>query len=236
MPFSAEKPPRIVVFDLDDTLIAGDSTQMWLTYLYDEGVVTDPRYREVNDRMIADYAKGTLDIFEYERNVMPAVSHLAPEEVDALVRRFAETKIRPLVYREGIERIDRAKALGIPVQIISATCTFIVRPIAEILGVENVIGVDMKTDAEGRLTGKIDGVPSFREGKVVRMKAVLERLGIDPEDMLFFTDSRNDLPLARFAGAAEVVSPDPVLRKEAEEKSWPIHAWHKVTNPETLDR
>ena len=93
---------------------------------------------------------------------------------------------------------------------------------------DNVIGIDMVTDDEGRITNEIDGIPSFREGKVERVQEVLARYGLKPEDMLFFTDSRNDLPLALYAGATEVVDPDPVLREKAKEMGWPVHEWHVV--------
>lgn len=230
MPFSPEHPTKLVVFDLDNTLIACDSSQLWIDYLYEEGVVTDPFYKEENDRMVAEYHKGTLDIAAYLRAVTPAVYGIEPERLNVLLNDFAERWIRPKFYREGLERIERAKALGIPVQIISATCTYIVKPIAERLGVlgDHVIGIDLVTDEKGRLTGEILGVPSFREGKVERVQEVLSRYGLKPEDMLFFTDSRNDLPLALYAGATEVVDPDPVLREKAKEMGWPVHEWHVV--------
>lgn len=230
MPFSPEHPPKLVVFDLDNTLIACDSSQLWIDYLYEEGVVTDPFYKEENDRMVAEYHKGTLDIAAYLRAVTPAIYGIDPERLDELLNDFAERWIRPKFYREGLERIERAKALGIPVQIISATCTYIVKPIAERLGVpgDHVIGIDLVTDEKGRLTGEILGVPSFREGKVERVQEVLSRYGLEPQDMLFFTDSRNDLPLALYAGATEVVDPDPVLLDKAKEMGWPVHEWHVV--------
>ena len=203
MPFSPENLPKLVVFDLDQTLIACDSSQLWIDYLYDEGIVTDPVYKEENNRMLEEYHKGTLDIAAYLRAVTPAIYGIEPERLDVLLNDFAERWIRPKFYREGLERIERAKALGIPVQIISATCTYIVKPIAERLGVpgDHVIGIDLVTGEDGRLTGEILGVPSFREGKVERVQEVLSRYGLKPEDMLFFTDSRNDLPLALYAGA-----------------------------------
>lgn len=228
MPFSVERPPRLVVFDLDYTLIAGDSSQLWIDFLYDEGLVTDPHYKEENDRLILEYHKGTLDMVEYLRAVTPCVTAIDPVKLPAVIDKFVEKCIRPIRYREGLERIAAAKAQGIPVQILSASCSYIVKPIAAMLGVEDAIGIDMVTDDEGRITSEILGVASFKEGKVVRVKECLARLGLEPEDMLFYTDSHNDLPLARFAGATEVVRPDPVLLAEAKEKGWPVHDWHVV--------
>ena len=89
-----------------------------------------------------------------------------------------------------------------------------------------MIGIDLVTGEDGRLTSEILGVPSFQEGKVERVQEVLRRYGLKPEDMLFFTDSRNDLPLALYAGATEVVDPDPVLLEKAKEMGWPVHEWH----------
>ncbi len=146
-----------------------------------------------------------------------------------LLERFAHEKVRPLVYKEGLALIREAERIGIPVWIISATFAYIVRPIAEMMGVKNAIGVDLEVEEDGRLLPEIRGVPSFREGKAARMKDALESLGLLPEEMRFCTDSSNDLPLACcFAGEAEAADPDPALLAEAQKRGWPVHEWHAV--------
>lgn len=212
------------VFDLDETLIHGDSTLDWTDWLYRSGTTSDPRYRQVAVEMAHRYREGTLDIHWFVRETAPAVAHLTPLQFNALLTRFVRETVLPKAYPEGAAVIRAAKRRGIPVLIISATVSFIVKPVAEGLGVEEAIGVDVAF-RDGIPTGEIVGTPSFRDGKVTRLREWGKAHGIRPEDVIFFTDSRNDLPLAREAGHCAVVNPDDVLRQEALLKGWPILSW-----------
>ena len=122
--------PLAAVFDLDHTLIAGDATIGWTEYLYERGVVTDPVFREINERMKASYHAGTLDIAAWLREAVPAYSGLDEAERNALVSDFIEEKIRPIAYPQGFETIRAAKAAGMLTLIISASNAFFVKPIA----------------------------------------------------------------------------------------------------------
>ena len=137
--------PLAAVFDLDHTLIAGDATIGWTEYLYERGVVTDPVFREINERMKASYHAGTLDIAAWLREAVPAYSGLDEAERNALVSDFIEEKIRPIAYPQGFETIRAAKAAGMLTLIISASNAFFVKPIAE-----RVFGVDVAPRGQGR--------------------------------------------------------------------------------------
>lgn len=212
------------VFDLDETLIHGDSTLDWIDWLYRSGTTSNPHYRRVAVEMAHRYREGTLDIHWFIRETAPAVGHLTPTQFEALLSRFVRETVLPKAYPEGAAVLRAAKRRGIPVLIISATVAFIVKRVAAGLGVEDAIGIDV-VFKDGLPTGKILGTPSFREGKVERLRAWGETHGIRPEDTFFFTDSRNDLPLARAAGHCATVNPDEVLRQEALLRGWPILQW-----------
>ena len=230
--------PRMVVFDLDETLLAADSTRRWTDWLYETGTTTDPVYREATERMAERYRLGTLDIRDYLFEMAPAVAHLTPEALDLLIERFIESRILPDVYPEGRALIAAAREAGLPMAIISATASFLVRPIARRLGITTVMGVDLVLK-NGLPTGRVDGIPTFREGKVLRLTAWLNAFNgqladntppLTLNDVFFFTDSRNDLPLARAVGGCALVNPDPVIRAEGLAKGWPILGW-KVAKP-----
>lgn len=219
------KMPAVAVFDLDKTLIAGDSTVDWTDFLYEKGVVTDPVYREVNRRMMKSYRAGTLDIAQYLREAVPAYAGLDRAARAALLREFVDEKIAPVVYKEGLARVNEAKSEGMAVFIISASNTFFVEPIGrELFGVEHSLGVDL-VEKDGFLTPEIIGIPTFQDGKVKRLEAELVKIGRTMEETVFFTDSRNDLPLALAAGDCEVVNPDHALREAALRNRWRANSW-----------
>lgn len=218
--------PRAIVFDLDETLIAGDSTIGWVEWLYESGTTSDPLYRQATIEMAHRYRAGTLDIAWFLRTTAPAYSHLPKTLFDVLVGRFVREKVLPLAYPAGSVLVAAAKQAGIPVLVISASASFIVKPVAEGLGIspENVIGIDL-VEVNGVPTGEIHGTPSFREGKIARLRQWGKTRGITPQDVYFFTDSRNDLPLAREAGNVGAVNPDETLRQEALIRGWTILHW-----------
>lgn len=217
--------PLAAVFDLDHTLIAGDATIGWTEYLYERGVVTDPAYREINERMKASYGAGTLDIAAWLREAVPAYSHLDKDRRNALVDDFIKEKIRPIAYPQGLETIRAAKAAGMLTLIVSASNAFFVRPIAErIFGVDEALGTELIV-RNGRITPELAGTPTFQEGKVARLCAALEHRGLCPAEIVFFTDSRNDLPLAFAAGDCVAINPDPVLLEAARQHGWIVNEW-----------
>lgn len=222
--------PAVVAFDLDDTLITGDSLLLWHEWLYEKGIVPERRWLDVIERMMHEYHEGRLDMAASLRELMPAVSGFDEAALSALLDEFVDERIVPRIRKEGRALIAAAQAEGMPVVVISATCAYIVRPVARRLGIldpADVLGIEMKTQ-DGHLTGEIDGTPSFREGKVVRLADWLakRRPGVQLADVFFFTDSANDLPLSLAAGGAAFVNPDPVLEALAHERRAPVLFWH----------
>lgn len=217
--------PLAAAFDLDHTLIAGDATIGWTEFLYEKGVVADPVFREINRRMKVRYSAGNLDYSGWIREAVPAYSGLDEGERTALVNAFIVEKIRPIVFPEALETIRAAKSAGLLTIIISASNAFFVKPIADqIFGVDVALGTELVMK-NGRLTPEISGTPTFQEGKVVRLSSALAKRGLTPSETVFFTDSRNDLPLALASGDCEVVNPDEVLLAAAEEHGWRVHDW-----------
>lgn len=228
------RAPRAVVFDLDDTLIHGDCTRLWTTWLYETGTTTDPIYQAVTDRMIKDYCQGTLDPHQFLADIMPSIEHLTESDLKALIDRFIDVKIKPILFAQGLDLIAKALADQLPCVIISASASFLVKPIAHFVGIDEAIGVDLVM-ANGIPTGTIVGTPSFREGKITRLLSWLDAKNrtsderfmppMVPKDIFFLTDSHNDLPLASYAGGCAVVNPDAQLAHEAEQRGWPMLTW-----------
>ena len=217
--------PKVVAFDLDKTLIGGDATILWTEFLYETGIVTDPIYKEINRKMVERYRAGTLDIAAWLKEAVPAYASLEAEARDQLVDRFVDEKIAPLVYPEGVKRIQAAKAEGRLTVIISASNAFFVKPLAaKLFGADIALGCNLVMK-DGRVTPILEGAPTFKEGKITRLREALSARGLTLEETVFFTDSRNDLPLAFATGDCEVVNPDPKLKATALEKGWRIHTW-----------
>ena len=156
--------PRAIVFDLDETLIACDSTQCWTEWLYETGTVTDPAYRNATRTMVERYRAGTLDIREFLRDMAPALEGLTREALDRLIDRFITERILPNVYPEGRALIAEARAAGLHIGIISATAAYLVRPIALRLGVHEAIGIDLATK-DGIPTGEVVARPLSEKGR-----------------------------------------------------------------------
>lgn len=221
---STSRPPKLVVFDLDHTLIACDSTILWTEFLYEKKIVTDPIWRQIDRDMEAQYAKGELDIHEFYRRHTSAFANVPVEKCAQLAQEFAKKRIAPFIYPDGRKWVKTSLQSGVPTCILSASGTFQVRPIAQLFGIADALGTDL-AEENGFYTGEIEGIPSFQGGKVERLAEKLDAMGIGFEDVLFFTDSRNDLPLAERAGFTVCINPDAVLMSAARKNGWKVFNW-----------
>lgn len=217
---------KLAVFDLDETIIDGDSVTLWLHFLLEKGVITNPNVLDEDKRLMAEYAAGTLDIHEYMRFIVSLIQDLSSTEVDLLASEFAEQFIRPLVFPQVKPVLQNLKTNAIPILIISATVSFLVKPIANMLGVTESIGIDLKC-AQQKYTHQIQGAASFREGKVVRLREWLKIQPLFIGQICFYTDSINDLPLCQFADEVYTVNPCPLLTNEAIKNQWPMLQWSR---------
>lgn len=207
------------VYDLDKTLINGDSNELWHEYLLDLGILNDDFIKE-DKRLMDLYAKGQLDMDEYLRFAINALKVVNLKRVNELMEEFLNSYIKPIIYPQAKELIENAKnAL-----IISATPEFIVRPISNMLGISECIGMRLIAK-DGYFTGKYETPLSYKEGKVECLKQWLKEKNKSFEKKVFYSDSINDLPLLQYADEAYCVNPDEKLEKIAKEKQWVIYNW-----------
>ena len=215
---------RLVLFDLDHTLLPIDSDYEWGRFLSRIGVVDGPSYEARNLAFYEQYKAGTLDIREFMRFSLAPLAGRPMAELDAWRARYMqeviEPQIRPQARRLVRERLDQ----GDLVAIVTATNDFVTRPIAGAFGVEHLIGSQCAM-VDGRYTGEPAGVPSFREGKITRTRDWLAGLGrqwADFGEIWFYSDSMNDLPLLKTATNPVATNPDPALRTLAQDRGWPV--------------
>lgn len=212
----------LAIFDLDNTLIAGDSDHLWGDFLVERGLVDARHYKANNDQFYQDYKDGRLDIHAYLRF---ALSPLAEHALSNLIdwrSEFLEEKIKPIMLPEAIKLLQRHRDQGHTLMIITATNDFVTGPIAESLGIDYLIATRAEMTGE-RYTGEVDGVPCYRDGKVQRLHEWLQQHKDQSlADSWFYSDSHNDLPLLRKVAHPVAVDPDPVLQREAQEAGWPL--------------
>jgi HAD superfamily hydrolase (TIGR01490 family) len=210
---------NLAVFDLDHTLLAGDSDHLWGEFLVELGVVDGPWYRSENERFYQEYRAGTLDMDAYLAFALKPLADHDPADLRAWRQRFVTGKIEPIVAAGAPALLERHRAQGDTLLITTATNRFVTEPIAELLGVPHLLATDPELQG-GRYTGRVSGTPNFRAGKVTRLRAWLGAR--TPTRITAYSDSLNDLPLLELAHQPVAVDPDPVLRAEAERRGWPV--------------
>ena len=211
----------LAIFDLDNTLLSTDSDHAWGEFLLEQGAVDPVAYREANERFMADYNAGTLDMAAFLEMALKPLADNSPEQLSAWHQQFMASKIEPHILPKAEELLARHRTRGDTLLIITATNRFITAPIAERLGVDHLIAVNPEVK-EGRYTGRVSGIPSYREGKVTRLQQWLEDQNLSMEGAWFYSDSHNDLPLLEEVEHPVAVDPDDTLRKVAEERQWRI--------------
>src|ERR1051325_5577632 len=158
----------LAIFDLDYTLLAGDSDYAWGQFMIEHGLVDGPTYRAANDRYFAQYQAGTLDIYDFLKFALAPLARQERAELDRLHARFLQERIRPMIAPGTPALLDKHRARGDTLVIITSTNRFITGPIARLLGVEHLLATDPE-ELSGRYTGGVVGTPCYREGKVTRL-------------------------------------------------------------------
>ncbi|WP_434457598.1 HAD family hydrolase [Stutzerimonas urumqiensis] len=212
---------RLALFDLDNTLLAGDSDHAWGTFLCDRGLVDAEAYRARNDGFYQDYLAGTLDVRAYQDFCQEPLGRSEPEQLAAWHAEFMRDFIEPMVLAKGEALVRRHHEQGDQVVIITATNRFITAPIAARLGVDILLATECEM-LDGRYTGRMTDIPCFQEGKVARLERWLEETGHSLDGSYFYSDSRNDLPLLERVSHPVAVDPDPTLRQIAEARGWQV--------------
>lgn len=211
----------LALFDLDNTLLAGDSDYLWGCFLVEKGLVDSNTYESTNKQFYEDYARGELDIYAFLAFSLKPLSKMDSSELATLHKQFMQEKIIPIMTSTGQEKINQHKQAGDHVVIITATNDFVTEPIAEAFGVHDLIASQAeKTD--GQYTGKVTGTPCYQQGKVTRLNAWLEKNNMNLQGSTFYSDSHNDLPLLKCVDQPIAVDPDDTLKKFAEDHSWEI--------------
>lgn len=217
----------LAIFDLDETLIAGDSSHLFAHYLVDQGVVRDPDFLQANARFMADYAAGCLNLADYMTHNLAPLQGWSEEAVAALTGRFVSDIIAPRVLPGARTLIDAHRQAGHGLLIISATGEHLVLPIARHLGIPDALGVEVLWE-DGHLSGAIGTRTPFREGKIRALQHWLEQPESDRKawrEWTFYSDSRNDLPLLQHVHRPVAVNPDATLQAHAQAQGWPVLAF-----------
>lgn len=211
----------LAIFDLDNTLLAGDSDHAWGEFLVEEGIVDAEEYRKANDRFYQEYLNGELDILHYLGFALQPLAKHAMADLLAWRERFMDKKVRPMLQGKAFQLLDEHRDQGHTLMIITATNRFVTEPIAELLGITHLIATDPEL-INGRYTGQVAGVPSFQDGKVTRLNDWLASQNETLEGAWFYSDSLNDVPLLKKVDNPVAVDPDPTLEKLALEKGWKV--------------
>lgn len=212
---------NLAIFDLDNTLLGGDSDHLWGQFLVEQGIVDGVWYERENQRYYAEYQAGTLNIFEF---LAFALAPLAAHEMPMLLNwreQFVRDKILPIILPAARELLRSHRQQSHTLMIITATNLFVTEPIAAELGVDHLLATTPE-QTQGRYTGRVSGYPCFREGKVHNLNQWLSQRGMNLASSWFYSDSHNDLPLLEMVTHPIAVDPDPTLTQHATAKGWPI--------------
>ncbi len=214
---------NLALFDLDNTILAGDSDYNWSRFLIQEGYLDGAIHAKKNEKFYADYKAGTLDIYAFVEFQFKPLARNPRTVLNQLLKKYVEEVIKPMITEKARALVKRHQEEGDLIIVITATNSFITKPIAELFGIENLIGTDPE-EKEGEFTGKVSGLPSFKEGKVTRLEAWLKGKNLSLasfEKSYFYSDSHNDLPLMQKVTHPVAVDSDDVLSEYAKSMGWP---------------
>ena len=215
----------LAIFDLDNTLIGGDSDYLWGEFLCDEGIISDRQsFEKKNDYFYQQYELGSLDIYAWAEFSFEILSHYSINELEAFHLKFMAQKIEPIFLKKAQDCINSHKENGDTVVVITASNTFVTTPIVKRYGINHLIATEPEI-VSGRYTGKVSGIPCFKSGKIENLMPWLERNGESLKDSTFYSDSHNDLPLLELVDNPVAVNADKILTQIAEKKGWKVLNW-----------
>ena len=215
----------LAIFDLDKTLIGGDSDFLWGEFLSEIGAVDADTYQIKNQYFFDQYALGKLNINEYLEFCLEPLSLNSRTTLNEWHQRFMQAKIEKILLPKAQAIIDKHKTQGDTILVITATNSFVTGPIVKRYGIDNLLATNPEVK-NGKFTGKVEGEPCFQKGKIAHLDRWLEQTGEDMTGSYFYSDSHNDLPMLELVDNPVVVHGDETLKKVAKERGWPSLDWH----------
>ncbi|NOZ54035.1 MAG: HAD family hydrolase [Gammaproteobacteria bacterium] len=216
----------LAIFDLDNTLLNGDSDYLWGEFLVEQGLVNSILHKKENNRFYEQYKSGTLNIFEFLNFSLKPLSENDIASLSRLHQIFMHQKIEAIILPKAIKLINKHKAKGDHTLIITATNHFVAAPIAKRLSIETLIATNPEL-VDGRYTGRVSGTPCFQHGKVERLEQWLTQTTHTLKDSWFYSDSHNDIPLLSLVSHPVAVDPDTELTQHAKQNHWKIISLRK---------
>jgi HAD superfamily hydrolase (TIGR01490 family) len=211
----------LALFDLDNTLIAGDSDYLWGSFLVEHGIVDAELYQRENQRFYDQYKAGELDIYEFLDFQLRPLSEHNLDTLRQWRQEYVEEKITPILLPKAQALVDRHRQQGDTLVVITATNRFITGPIVDLYDVPHLLATEPEIQ-DHQYTGKVSGVPCFQDGKVQRLSGWLVDNQQSLQDSWFYSDSHNDLPLLNKVSHPVAVDPDDILERHARDQGWPI--------------
>ena len=224
----------LALYDLDNTLLAGDCEHAWCEFLVDINVLDGDDFRVENERFYDKYLAGTLDIYEsIELQLKPLMKH-SPDKLHRWREEFMASRIEPMITAAAVSLVEKHRTAGDELAIITASNSFVSRPIAECFGISTLLAIELEHTGN-RYTGGVLDTPTFREGKVLRIVEWLKETNYSLEGSYFYSDSHNDLPLLQLVENPMTVNPDPALHSHAQAAKWPILYVHSADHAVSLE-
>lgn len=211
----------IALFDLDNTLIAGDSDYLWGSFLVEQDIVEAASYEQANRRFYDQYKVGELDINEFLAFQLRPLAEHGMEQLQHWRDQYIQQKIVPILLPKARQLIERHRDQDDTLVVITATNRFITQPIVELYGIENLLATEPEL-VDGRYTGGVSGTPCFQDGKVSMLEGWLAGARLSLDDSWFYSDSHNDLPLLSRVTRPTAVDPDEILEAHARRQGWPV--------------
>jgi HAD superfamily hydrolase (TIGR01490 family) len=213
---------NLAIFDLDNTILNGDSDYSWINFLIEKGFVNKDEYERKNKYFYDQYYQGKLNYDEWAEFALTTIKGKKPEEIEDILSKFLNEVIEPMINIYALKLLHDHTHNNDIMLLASATNSVIVEPIAKRLGFKNIVSTEVEIIDE-IYTGKVLGIPALSEGKLIKVKEWMLQNRIESFDNTsFYSDSINDLPLLAAVSKPVAVNPDDMLRKECRKRSWEI--------------